>query len=106
MFNEKWAYLGIYLVNTARGGLIEENALLKAMADGRIKAAALDVLENEPYCDGHLRCVPNLLITPHSAFYSDEGFEEMRTKAAMEVKRVLLGQKPRNCVNEQFFDVY
>jgi phosphoglycerate dehydrogenase-like enzyme len=42
----------MFLVNTARGGLIEESALLEAMMDGRIGAAALDVLEDEPYTDG------------------------------------------------------
>jgi len=93
---------GVYLVNTARGGLIDEKALLSALSDGRVKAAALDVLENEPYTDGHLNDIPNLLLTPHTAFYSDESFAELRTKAALEVKRVLQGQPPRNCVNKQF----
>ena len=46
--------------------------------------------------------MPNLLLTPHTAFYSDEGFIEMRTKAALEVKRVLQGGAPRNCVNKQW----
>jgi len=91
---------GLYLVNTARGGLIEEAALLRALSDGRIAAAGLDVLEHEPYFDGHLNNVPNLLVTPHAAFYSDEGFIEMRTKAALEIKRVLEGSAPRNCVNK------
>jgi lactate dehydrogenase-like 2-hydroxyacid dehydrogenase len=53
-------------------------------------------------CAGHLNEVPNLLLTPHTAFYSDEGFIEMRTKAALEVKRVLQGGAPRNCVNKQW----
>lgn len=52
---------------------------------------------------GHLNEVPNLLLTPHTAFYSDEGFVEMRTKAALEVKRVLQGAAPRNCVNKQYY---
>jgi len=94
---------GIYLVNTARGGLIEEAAILEALRDGRIKAAALDVLEHEPYTDGHLKDVPNLILTPHTAFYSDEGFKEMRTKAALEAKRLILGLPPRNSVNAHLF---
>lgn len=97
---------------------------MQALSDGRIAAAGLDVLEQEPYTDGicfgrcmplvmtllislffsyrqgHLRDVPNLILTPHSAFYSDEGFREMRVKAALEVKRVLQGEAPRNCVNK------
>ncbi|HCZ02704.1 MAG TPA: hypothetical protein DHV39_04725 [Verrucomicrobiales bacterium] len=44
----------------------------------------------------------NLIVTPHTAFYSDAGLLEMRTKAAMELKRILSGQKPKNCVNIEF----
>ncbi|ELR10910.1 C-terminal-binding protein family protein [Acanthamoeba castellanii str. Neff] len=94
-----------HLLNTATLSHIPKNkgtALLAAMKDGRIGAAALDVLEEEPYTDGHLNEVPDLLLTPHTAFYSDEGFIEMRTKAALEVKRVLQGGAPRNCVNKQW----
>jgi len=94
---------GIYFVNVARGGLVDEVALIEALKDGRIKAAGLDVTEKEPYpADGPLLKLPNVLITPHSAFYSDQSFEEMREKAAREVKRVLEGGVPRNFVNSQF----
>jgi len=93
---------GCYFVNVARGGLVDEVALLQAIKDGRIKGAGLDVTEHEPYpADGPLLGLPNVVITPHSAFYSDQGFVEMREKAAMEVKRVLAGDPPRNCVNRQ-----
>eukprot|EP01087_Luapelamoeba_hula_P021318 TRINITY_DN7423_c0_g1_i1.p1 TRINITY_DN7423_c0_g1~~TRINITY_DN7423_c0_g1_i1.p1 ORF type:complete len:376 (+),score=85.52 TRINITY_DN7423_c0_g1_i1:125-1129(+) len=93
---------GAYFVNTARGALVDENALRAALTDGRLKAAAIDVLEKEPYTDGHLSDLPNLILTPHTAFYCDEGFKELRTKAALEAKRVLQGLPPRNCVNKHF----
>jgi len=48
----------------------------------------------------HLLNRPNVIITPHSAFYSDESFEELRRKTAIEAKRIILGQKTRNCVNK------
>jgi phosphoglycerate dehydrogenase-like enzyme len=61
--------------------------------------AGLDVLEREPLDDDRLRFHPRVILTPHSAFYSVEGFVELRTKAAEEIRRVLLGQPPRNPVN-------
>jgi C-terminal binding protein len=90
---------GGYIVNTARGPLIEEAALVQALTDGHLLGAALDVQEIEPYEDGHLKDVPNLILTPHSAFYSEEGFIEMRTKAAEELKRLLTGAKPKYRIN-------
>jgi len=95
---------GCYFVNTARGGLVDEEALLLAVKDGRIRGAALDVVKQEPYPPHGPLLNPNLniIVTPHSAFLSKESFIEMRQKAAMEVKRVLTGGKPRNCVNLPF----
>jgi len=98
---------GSYLVNTARGGIISENALVEALNDGRLAGVGLDVLENEPtdveskvQLNPDLINRPNVIITPHSAFYSDESFEELRRKTAIEAKRIILGQKTRNCVNK------
>ncbi len=90
---------GSYLVNTARGGIVEENALLAALDRGGVLAAALDVVEREPLTDNRLRQHPNLLLTPHCAFYSVESAPEMRTKAAEESLRLLKGESPRNPVN-------
>jgi D-3-phosphoglycerate dehydrogenase len=90
---------GAILINTARGPLVDENALLEALDSGRVAAAALDVVEHEPLEDERLRRHPNILLTPHTAFYSVEGYVELRTKTAEEVKRVLLGEEPRNPVN-------
>jgi D-3-phosphoglycerate dehydrogenase len=93
---------GAYVVNTARGGLIDETALLAALDTGQVAWAALDVLEREPLADERLRRHPRLVITPHCAFYSTKAAPEMRTKAAEEALRLLHGESPRNPVNRQF----
>jgi C-terminal binding protein len=90
---------GAVLINTARGPLIDEQALLEALDSGHIAAAGLDVVESEPLADERLRLHPNILFTPHTAFYSVEGYTELRTKTAEEVKRILVGEPPRNPVN-------
>jgi D-3-phosphoglycerate dehydrogenase / 2-oxoglutarate reductase len=91
-----------YLVNTARGPLIDEAALIDALNTGRIAGAALDVVETEPPppASALLAC-RNLILTPHTAFYSDESLVELQTKATEEVVRVLRGQRPRNPVNPE-----
>ncbi|APW63557.1 C-terminal binding protein [Paludisphaera borealis] len=90
---------GSILVNTARGGCVDVAALLDGLESGRIGFAGLDVVEVEPLDDARLRNHPRVLLSPHSAFYSVEGFVELRSKAAKEVRRVLLGESPRNPVN-------
>jgi hypothetical protein len=98
---------GAFLVNTARGGLIDEAALAQALRDGRIKGAALDVHEHEPYSqfNGPLKDAPNLICTPNTAFYSDQSSQELREMAAQEVRRGLLNKMPdslKNCVNKDY----
>ena len=91
-----------YLVNTARGPLVDEAALVEALTAGRIAGAALDVVEQEPPAPGSpLLACRNLILTPHTGFYSDESLVELQTKAAEEVVRVLGGQSPRNPVNPE-----
>ncbi|KAK3791094.1 hypothetical protein RRG08_010497 [Elysia crispata] len=99
---------GAFLINTARGGLVDEVALAAALKDGRIRAAALDVQENEPlvFASSSLKDCPNLICTPHSAFYSEQSVTELREMAAGEVRRAILGRIPeslRNCVNKEYF---
>lgn len=99
---------GAFLVNTARGGLVDDDALATALKQGRIRAAALDVHENEPYnvFSGSLKEAPNLLCTPHAAFYSDASATELREMAASEIRRAIMGRIPeclRNCVNKEYF---
>ena len=92
---------GAYLVNTSRGGLVDTDALLRALDDGRLAGAGLDVLEREPpeprsRILGHER----VILTPHAAWHSPESFERLKTEAAREVVRVLAGEPPRSPVNQ------
>lgn len=94
---------GSFLINTARGACVEEAAVVEALQSGHLAGAGLDVLEKEPYTDGHLANVPNLIVTPHCAFYSNESFVEIRTKAAQELKRILENVPAKYSVNAGFF---
>ena len=90
---------GAYVINTARGGCVDLNALLQALDSGRVAYAGLDVVEREPLDDERIRDHPRIVLTPHAAFYSVEGYRELRTKGAEEVLRVLRGEPVRNPVN-------
>jgi phosphoglycerate dehydrogenase-like enzyme len=90
---------GAYVVNTARGPCVDLPALVKALESGRVAAAGLDVFEREPLDFEDLRRHPRVVLTPHAAFYSAEGWIEMRTKGALEGRRLLLGEAVRNPVN-------
>jgi D-3-phosphoglycerate dehydrogenase len=86
---------GALLVNTARGPLIDEPALLAALDSGRLGGAALDVVTTEPLPkDSPLLGRPNVILTPHTAFYSVEALNELQTKCASDVARVLSGEPP------------
>jgi D-3-phosphoglycerate dehydrogenase len=90
-----------YLINTARGGLVDEAALLDAVQGGRLAGAALDVLDTEPPPPDHpfLR-EPRITLTPHNAWYSEQSKAEVCRKGAEEVVRVLRGQPPRAPANQ------
>ena len=82
-----------FLINTSRGGIVDEQALAEALKAGRLGGAALDVLSVEPPPPDHpLRQAPNIILTPHLAFYSRESVIELQTKAAEEVARALKGR--------------
>ena len=86
---------GAFLVNTARGPLVDEAALVDALDSGHLAGAALDVLAVEPLAkDSPLVGRDNVILTPHTAFYSIEALEELQTKCASDVARVLLGEAP------------
>ncbi|MEW4569226.1 C-terminal binding protein [Tautonia sp. JC769] len=88
------------LINTARGPIVDQEALLAALDSEHLAGAGLDVVEREPLDDDRLRRHPRVLLTQHVAFYSVEGFIEMRRKSAEEVRRLLLGQPLRCLVNQ------
>ena len=88
-----------FLINTARGPVVEERALAEGLRSGRLAGAAIDVLENEPKLGEELRQQKNCLITPHCAFYSQQSMVELRQSAAMVVREVLMGKPARNVVN-------
>jgi D-3-phosphoglycerate dehydrogenase len=92
---------GAYLVNTARGPIVDEAALAAALDAKQIAGAALDVMEQEPPVNSPLFGRDNVILTPHTSFYSVESLEELQTNAAEEVVRVLSGQPPRNPVNPE-----
>jgi D-3-phosphoglycerate dehydrogenase len=94
-----------FLVNTARGPLVDEQALVEALEEGQIAGAALDVLEQEPPpVDSALLGRSDVILTPHTGFYSIESLEDLQTKAAQEVVRVLRGEKPRSPVNPEVLE--
>ena len=85
---------GAMIINTARGPLIDEAALLAALDEGQLGGAALDVITTEPMPkDSPLLGRDNLILTPHTAFYSVEALNELQTKCASDVARVLSGEK-------------
>ena len=90
-----------YLVNTARGPIVEEKALAEALDKRQLAGAALDVVEKEPPSGSPLLGRDNVILTPHTAFYSEESLLELQRKAAEEVVRVLSGEPPRNPVNPE-----
>jgi D-3-phosphoglycerate dehydrogenase / 2-oxoglutarate reductase len=91
-----------FLINTSRGGIVDEAALAVSLKAGRLGGAALDVLTVEPPPPDHpLRQAPHIILTPHLAFYSRESVIELQTKAAEEVARALKGEPPRSPVNPE-----
>jgi len=87
------------LVNTSRGPLVDLDALVTALRDGQIAGAGLDVFDVEPLDPKRVEGVPNLTITPHMAYYSEQALEESQRKAATQVVKVLTGEKPDYRVN-------
>jgi D-3-phosphoglycerate dehydrogenase/C-terminal binding protein len=100
---------GSFLVNTARGAVVDVLAVLDAVTSNHLRGAAIDVLETEPPPDDHPLIKAwrdpghpahdRIIINPHAAFYSEEGLVDMRVKGSQNCRRVLLGRAPCNVVN-------
>lgn len=90
---------GAMLVNTSRGPLVELDAVIAALRSGQLAAAALDVFDQEPLDVSRIEGVPNLVVTPHMAYYSEEALEESQRKATTQVIKVLTGVEPDYRVN-------
>lgn len=91
-----------YLINTSRGALVDEDALHRALSEGWIAGAAVDVLAQEPPPPDHpLLRLENLIVTPHAAFYSETAITELEMKAARNVAQVLHGEVPGAIVNPE-----
>ena len=88
------------LLNTARGGLVDTEALLDALRAGSIAGAGLDVLEQEPPQEHHdLLALDQVVVTPHVAFYSEASLVELQRKAAEQLRSMLAGERPTYLVN-------
>lgn len=104
-----WLPGGSILVNTARGGVVDPAAVLYGLESGKLMGAGLDVLEKEPPHDDdpliqawrnpNHPAFDRLIITPHAAFYSQQGLEDMRRKSSQNIRRMLTGQPLRNVIN-------
>ncbi len=93
------------LINTSRGGIVDEAALAEALAAGRLLGAALDVFEQEPVPPEHpLLALPNVLVTPHSAALTAECAMRMAVAAAAGLTDVLHGRRPPHVANPEVYD--
>ena len=100
---------GSYLINTARGAVVDVRAIPDAIASGKLAGAAIDVLVDEPpakdnpllsaWRDPKHPAYTRLIINPHSAFYSEEGLADMRIKGSQACRNALLGNPLRNIIN-------
>mgnify|MGYP002816136010 CR=1 FL=1 len=93
------------LINTARGGVVDQDALTRALAENRIAGAGLDVQDPEPPdLSQPLFQDPRVIVTPHAAFTSQESLDELRNDAAEQVADRLHGRRPENVVNPEVFE--
>jgi D-3-phosphoglycerate dehydrogenase len=94
-----------YLLNLSRGGVVDQAALVRALADGRIAGAALDVLAQEPPDpDDPLLALDNVILTPHSSSWSAESAQQLRRDTAENVVLALTGREPRSVVNRSLLE--
>lgn len=87
------------LINTSRGGVVDHDAMMEALRDGRLAGAGLDVYETEPLSDPALLELPQVVLTPHVAYYSPESLLDARTRTMEGILAVLEDRRPDNQVN-------
>ena len=88
------------VINTSRGPIIDEKALIEALRSNKIECAGIDVFEKEPLSKDHpFKMIDNIVITDHAAYYSEESIVELKEKAAKNVIEVLKGNSPIYSVN-------
>jgi D-3-phosphoglycerate dehydrogenase / 2-oxoglutarate reductase len=91
---------GSYVINAGRGGVLDEDALVRALDSGQLAGAALDVFAEEPLPAGSpLRGRSDVLLNPHTAGVTREAYHAIRARLVESLDRVLSGQAPRNVVN-------
>ena len=92
------------LVNTSRGPVVDEAALVRALQAGRPGGAALDVFEQEPLpADSPLRRMDNVILTPHAAYFSSPAVAQVPRRCGEEIARVLTKERPLNVVNPEVY---
>jgi glyoxylate reductase len=94
---------GAFLINTARGALVDEAALIRALAERRIAGAGLDVFEHEPFVEPELLAMSNVVLTPHLGSAVAELREQMANIVVDNILAVLAGRRPPNCVNPEVY---
>ena len=92
-----------YLVNTARGPIVDEQALVRALEEKRIAGAALDVYEHEPMVERGLLNLPNVVLTPHLGSAELETRERMAALVVENIVAVIEGQRPPNIYNPEIY---
>jgi len=95
---------GSFLVNTARGPVVDEKDLVEALKSGALSGAALDVYDNEPNIDPELLLLPNTVTTPHIASATWEARDKMGEQAVLAIIDTFSGKKPQNLVNEEVWE--
>jgi glyoxylate reductase len=94
-----------FLINTARGQVVEEGALVQSLRHGDLAGAALDVFDNEPNINPELISMPNVITTPHIASATWEARNKMGEQAVAAILDTLEGTKPQNMVDEKVWDI-
>jgi D-3-phosphoglycerate dehydrogenase len=95
-----------FLINTCRGAVVDSDAVVQALQCGTIAGAGLDVFEQEPLPADHpLLALPNAVLTPHAAWYSEESYAELKRRVVENVVAVIDGRPPRNIINPEVLGI-